>query len=179
MATLRVQAKNLENYPKLSENISTGQFSAFIDHLNYNDNREVIDKLTKVLKIVVSVGIGLIAIFSAIAVLVLFNTLRLTIYNRREEVEIMRLVGATNWYIRGPFVAESIMYSLAATVVTAVLLIPIYTRVLPQVAGFLGGPGLPISGLLSFWFLLSGLLAAALVLSVISTLLAIRKYLKI
>ena len=143
LATLRVQAKNLENYPKLSENISTGQFSAFIDHLNYNDNREVIDKLTKVLKIVVSVGIGLIAIFSAIAVLVLFNTLRLTIYNRREEVEIMRLVGATNWYIRGPFVAESIMYSLAATVVTAVLLIRFIPEFCPRLQGFWAVPDCP------------------------------------
>src|SRR3989344_4464922 len=148
LATLRIKARNLEDYPQIAENISSGAQSAFIEKLNYNDNRAVIDRLAKILSIIVSVGVGLVAIFSAIAVLVLFNTLRLTIYNRREEVEIMRLVGATNWYIRGPFVAESIMYSLAATLATAVLLVPIYTKVLPQIAGFVGGPGLSASGLL-------------------------------
>src|SRR3989344_5531410 len=178
LATLRVKAKNLEDYPVLSENISSGLNAAFIDHLNYNDNRAVIDNLTKILKIVVSLGIGLVAIFTVIAILVLFNTLRLTIYNRREEVEIMRLVGATNWYIRGPFLAEGVMYSLSAAIFTALLLMPVYTRILPKITQFIG-TDLSQNSLISYPLLMAGLVLMALILSVISTLLAIRKYLKI
>lgn len=178
LATLRVKAKNLEDYPRVAENISSGPYSAFIEKLNYNDNRAVIDRLVKILKVIVSLGLSLVAIFSAIAILVMFNTLRLTIYNRREEVEIMRLVGATNWYIRGPFLAESLMYSLSAALITGLLLVPIYTRVLPKVTEFIGS-SLPRSGGAAFILLVVSLFISALVLSVISTLLAIRKYLKI
>ena len=178
LATLRVKAKNLEDYPRVAENISNGSYSAFIEKLNYNDNRSVIDRLTKILKIVVSLGIGLVAVFSLIAVLVMFNTLRLTMYNRREEVEIMRLVGATDWYIRGPFLAEAIMYSISALVVTALLLLPVYARVLPRITGFVA-PGVASPSILAYPILLAALFATALILSIISTLLAIRKYLKV
>ena len=178
LSTLRVKAKNLEDYPKVAENVSSGAYAAFIEKLNYNDNRAVIDRLAKILKVIVSLGLGLVAIFSAIAILVMFNTLRLTIYNRREEVEIMRLVGATNWYIRGPFLAESVMYSLSATIITSLLLVPIYTRVLPKITEFIGS-SLPQSGLLAYALMVLSLFFSAMVLSVISTLLAIRKYLRI
>lgn len=178
LATLRIKARNLEDYPQIAENISSGAQSAFIEKLNYNDNRAVIDRLAKILSIIVSVGVGLVAIFSAIAVLVLFNTLRLTIYNRREEVEIMRLVGATNWYIRGPFLAEGVMYSLSAAIFTALLLMPVYTRILPKITQFIG-TDLSQNSLISYPLLMAGLVLMALILSVISTLLAIRKYLKI
>ena len=178
LATLRVKAKNLEDYPQISESISGGQFAGFIDTINYNDNRVIIDQLAQILKIVASVGFGLVAVFSSIAILVMFNTLRLTIYNRREEVEIMRLVGATNWYIRGPFLAEAIMYSLTAAIITSLLLIPVYGRVLPRIWQYIA-PGQAIEQTTTYVGLVVVLLASALVLSVISTLLAIRRYLKI
>ncbi|MBI3231817.1 MAG: ABC transporter permease [Candidatus Doudnabacteria bacterium] len=178
LATLRLKAKNLEDYPNLAEKISTGAYSAFIEKLNYNDNRAVIDRLAKILKIIISLGIGLVAIFVSIAALVMFNTIRLTIYNRREEVEIMRLVGATNWYIRGPFLAEGVLYSLAAAVITAFLLVPIYVKALPKISNFLGAD-LSQDGIFGYPVLLLGLLAIGLVLSLVSTFLAIRKYLKV
>lgn len=176
--TLRIKAKNLEDYPQLAEALSSGAQAPFFEKLNYNDNRAVIDRLTKILKAIVSIGMALVAIFSAIAILVMFNTIRLTIYNRREEVEIMRLVGATNSYIRGLFLAESCLYSLAATAITAFLLLPLYFRFLPKAAAFLGSDFAQVE-ILSFKVLLAGLFFAALLLSIISTLLAIRKYLKI
>lgn len=178
LATLRVKAKNLEDYPQISENLAGSQYAGFIDNINYNDNRAIIDQMAKILKIVASLGLGLVAIFSSIAILVLFNTLRLTIYNRREEVEIMRLVGATNWYIRGPFLAEAIMYSLTAAIITSLLLVPVYGKVLPKIWQYIA-PGQALGNFITYGALIAVLLAAALVLSVISTLLAIRRYLKI
>ncbi len=178
LATLRIKAKTLESYPEVVEKISKGGYAGFIKEINYNDNRVIIDKLTRILAMVVRVGIGLVAIFSIIAVMVMFNTLKLTIFNRKEEVEIMRLVGATNWYIRGPFLVEGFLYSLSAVFVTAVLLIPLYSKILNKIVGFIGDQS-GGAGAFNFWLLLGILLAIALVLSGISTLIGIRRYLRI
>ena len=178
LATLRLKAKKLESYPELAEKISKGGYAGFIKEINYNDNRQIIDRLTKILSLVIRVGIGLVVIFSVIAIMVMLNTLKLTIFNRREEVEIMRLVGATNWYIRGPFLAESFLYSLAATLATGVLLVFIYSKIINKIIFFMGSP-IDGTGVINFWVLLGVLFLIALVLSGISTLLGIRKHLKI
>jgi cell division transport system permease protein len=109
-STLRVKAKNLEDYPKISEKLSADNFKEYVSEINYDDNREVIQKLGQILKIIISFGSGLVIGLAGIAILVIFNTITLIINNRKEEVEIMRLVGATNWYIRGPFLSESILF---------------------------------------------------------------------
>src|SRR3989344_7161552 len=180
LATLRVKAKNLEDYPVLSENISSGLNAAFIDHLNYNDNRAVIDNLTKILKIVVSLGIGLVAIFSAIAILVMFNTLRLTIYNRREEVEIMRLVGAMNWYVRWPFMIEGMMYALFATLFVTLIVYGLLTLLSGRIEEFLslGSVGGDLTQTLFLKITLINFLAS-IVLTWIASTIAMRKYLRV
>ncbi len=124
LATLRIKAGNIEDYPAIAEEISSGKYQDSIESINYNDNRKVIEQLSKVLKIIITLGFSLVVVFSAIAVLVIFNTITLTIYNRKEEVEIMRLVGATNWYIRGPFLTESLLYALFSTLITAAVFLP-------------------------------------------------------
>ncbi len=178
LATLRIKANNLGDFPILAEKIKAGSFSGFIDKINYNDNKEIIERLTKILQFVVSFGLGLVLVFSSIAILVMFNTIRLTIFNRKEEVEIMRLVGATNWYIRTPFIVESGLYSLTATLFTAGLLAPIYSKPLSGLMNFISVSANE-SGLINFWLLVGLLFIIALVLSVVSTFLAIRKYLLI
>jgi len=132
------------------------------------------------LKFIVAVGLALMIIFSLIAILVIFNTITLTIYNRREEVEIMRLVGATNWYIRGPFLVEALMYSLVGTVITSLLLAPIFIRLLPSVSHYLN-PNVDIfaANYFRFYYLILIQLVVACILSIISSTLAIRRYLKI
>src|SRR6185369_606908 len=111
--------------------------------------------------------------------LVIFNTITLTIYNRKEEVEIMRLVGATNWYIRGPFLMESILYSVFSTIITGALFIPVYIKVLPKVITYVN-PQVNIyaNGVFNFYYLVLILFVLALFLSVASSMMAIRKYLK-
>ena len=179
-ATLNVKAYNLEDYPEISEQLSNPKYQDFIDKVNFEDNRTIIERLNKILKFIISFGIGLIAVFSLIAILVIFNTITLTIYNRKEEVEIMRLVGATNWYIRGPFLTESILYALCATVITALLFIPVFAKVLPKIALFVN-PQVTLfnQNIFNYWYLLLIILVISLILAVVSTMLAIRKYLRI
>lgn len=187
---IHVKAQTLEDYPAIAEKLQGSQYSTQIDKVNYDDNRVVIDRLSKILKYIVTGGLVLVVIFSIIAILVIYNTLTLTFYNRREEIEIMRLVGATNSYIRGPFMVETLLYGLFSTLLTAILLVPIFVSVVPAFLRYLY-PGLDLGSTLvptipvsygqvfNYWFLLIILFFASVILSTFSTYLAIRKYIKI
>jgi cell division transport system permease protein len=179
-ATFNIKAYNLDDYPAISQKLQGPDYKGFITKVNFEDNRVIIDRLSKILRYVITFGAGLLAVFSVIAILVIFNTIALTIYNRKEEVEIMRLVGATNWYIRGPFLTESFLYALGSTVLTGLLAVPVFTGVLPKIAIFVN-PQLTVfhQNLFNFWYLLALLFAVSVLLAFISTMLAIRKYLKI
>lgn len=178
-ATLQVKAYNLEDYPAIAELLASDRYTSAIEKVNFEDNRVLIDRLNSLLTFIITIGIILIGVFSAIAVLVIFNTITLTIYNRKEEVEIMRLVGATNWYIRGPFIIEALIYSILATIITSALLFPVYTGLLPKISVYLTSSGTTFTGNMTIF---AGLvliqLVIAFILSTISSLLAMRKYLR-
>ena len=178
--TLQVKAKELEQYPYIVNELNKSEYQQFIKDVNFEDNRVVIERLSRILDIVKKAGVTLAIIFAVIAILVIFNTIRLTIYNRREEVEIMRLVGATNWYIRWPFIIESMLYGVVATIVTMFLTIPVYQYIIPRMNTYLGvDPG--TQGFVHFGlpvlFLIQ--LFVALFLGILSSMIAIRRYLKI
>ncbi len=78
------------------------------------DRKAAIDKITKATHFIQEAGIVGIAVFILISMLIIFNTIRMTIFNRRDELVIMRLLGASPWYIRGPFVVETMLYGAVA-----------------------------------------------------------------
>lgn len=179
-ATLQIKAATLEDYAGIAETLKSDKYKNAIDKVNFEDNRLIIDRLNTLLKFIITFGSALMILFSAIAILVIFNTITLTIYNRREEVEIMRLVGATNWYIRGPFIVEAIVYSVLATIVTSALLIPLYFGWLPRISDYLTPGGEVFNGnMFTFTAIVLAQLAIAFILSTISSLMAIRRYLRI
>jgi cell division transport system permease protein len=179
-ATLQIKAKTLEDYPAVADLLNSDKFHSSIEKVNFEDNRTLIARLNNLLKFIITAGIILVAVFSAIAVLVIFNTITLTIYNRKEEVEIMRFVGATNWYIRGPFIVEAILYSVLATIITSALIFPVYTGLLPKISNYLTPAGDTFNGnMLLFVGLIGVQLVIAFILSIISSLMAMRKYLRV
>ena len=179
-ATLRVQAKNLSQYPQIAQKLAADKYQPYISQVNYEDNRTTIDKLSKIISAVKKTSVGIAVLFSLIAILVIFNTIRLTIYNRCEEVEIMRLVGATNWYIRWPFIIESVLYAVIATIVTIGLTAPLFKYVVPPVERFLGVGSTGINSITYFkvWQLYLIQLVTAVFLGVLSSYIAIRRYLR-
>lgn len=178
--TLQIKANSLEDYDAIDKELQSDEYKGVIDKVNFQDNRAVIERLNKILRFIIAFGSALIIIFALIAVLVIFNTITLTIYNRREEVEIMRLVGATNWYIRGPFLMEAALYSIFATIITSFLLIPIYAKLIPNINNYLNPGASDFSNnFIGFGYLVALQLIISLALSVVSTMLAMRKYLRI
>ncbi len=89
---------------------------------SYSGNRkEAIDKISKAAKFLREAGIVGIVVFMVISVLIIFNTIRMAIFNRRDELGIMRLLGATTWFIRGPFVVETVLYGVIAALISVAI----------------------------------------------------------
>jgi cell division transport system permease protein len=181
-ATLHVKTYELSDYPEVVKTLEKEEYKEFIDSVSYKNDPQtevVIARLDKISNLIITGGLGLVIIFSIIAILVIFNTITLTIYNRKEEVEIMRLVGATNWYIRGPFLTESLLYSIFSAAITAGLMVPVFTTILPRVVEFVN-PQINVynQNVFSYWYLVLMLFVLALLIAITSTMLAIRKYLK-
>lgn len=189
--TLHIRARDLKDYPAIAKEVGSDKYKAYVEKVNFEDNRKVIERLSQTLNFIVIGGVTLTLIFSIIAILVMFNTIALTIYNRREEIEIMRLVGATNWYIRGPFIVEALLYSSVATVITAIVFVPVFANVMPKILQYVDGGGalgpnaytidfgFTHFAFTNFWSLIALQLLISVVLTVISSLFAMRKHLKV
>lgn len=92
------------------------------DETSYSgDRKEAIDKIAKATSFIRKAGIFGVIIFALISVLIIFNTIQMAIFNRRDELSIMRLLGASTWYIRGPFLVESFLIGVSSAVVSVVL----------------------------------------------------------
>lgn len=177
-ASLNIKARDPRQYEAISRFLEADSFKAIVDKINFRQNQNVIEKLTAILKASRALGLGITLALSAIAILVAFNTIRLAIYTSRDEISIMRLVGASNAYIRGPFMAEGVLHGLIAAVVTMLAFWPLSRWLGPKADRFFGGPDLYdyyLSNFLVVFFLLA---VAGVVLGVISSLIATRRYLK-
>ena len=178
-ASLNIKAKMIDNYESIASFLESPRFSGYVDTVNYRQNQKVIEKLSSILNTVRKSGFIAIFVLAFIAILVTFNTIRLTIYSMREEIGVMRLVGASNWYIRGPFIVEGVLHGLIASVLTTIFFYPLIWIISPKVAVFLTGIDLIGYFNSNFWsiFLLQTLVGVFL--GIVSSLIAMRRYLKI
>jgi cell division transport system permease protein len=174
-----IKANDLEDYDTISNILKSERYGVYFDKIR--DNKIVIDRLLKIIQVLTQLGIILIVVFTTVTIMVMFNTIRLTIYNRREEVEIMRLVGATNMYIRGPFIVEGIMYGLIATIVISGLILAFLPIMATNIEHLLQLPYDLSNGFIQtlFWEILITNLVVSLVMGVIASSIAMRRYLKI
>lgn len=176
--TLNIKALDPSDFSQIAEFLKTKKYPS-VEKVNYFENQKVIDRLSSVIRGVRSVGIAIALVLGFVAVLVAFNTVRLAIYTAREEINIMKLVGATNWYVRGPFMIEGILHGSISAVLTSLLFLPLVWLISFKISLFL--PNIDLSGYFTgnfFEFFLI-LLAIGVILGVGSSLVAIRRYLKI
>jgi cell division transport system permease protein len=102
------------------------------EDLGVSYGKETTDKLLSVARFIQWAGLGLISILLVASILLIGNTIRLSIFARRREVEVMKLVGATNWFIRWPFVIEGIVCGLVGAVLSVALLWAVKVGVVDQ-----------------------------------------------
>lgn len=134
-ASFEVKVKTLDNIKAINVELKKLDTDKIISEssLDKNDaNRQgIVENIINISNGVAKVGAVVSVLFLVIALLVIFNTIRMAIFTRREEIEIMRLVGATNWFIRGPFIVEGSLYGVFGGTVALLLLLPISRAVGP------------------------------------------------
>lgn len=116
-ASLEIKMVNLSKIDNTVSVMEEDQYKPIISKISYHENGPTIKKITLYTSYVKMAGIAFSIIFIIISILIIFNTIRIAIYARRDEIEIMKLVGATSWFIRGPFIFEAMFYGIIATVV--------------------------------------------------------------
>ncbi len=125
LASLNVKANDTEQYPAIAAFLENDTISPFVEKVSYSQNATIIDRLNRILNTAEQAGYALIIFMSLVAVLITFNTVRLAIYSHKDNINIMRLVGGSNIFIRGPFLVEGIMYGILAAVLSLLLIAPI------------------------------------------------------
>ncbi len=139
-ASLAIRATKTEQYAGVAQFLEEQQAntgSALIDRVNYNENRSAIDKLNSINTALEQASVIVLAVLVVIAVMITFNTIRLAIYTSRDEISVMRLVGASNTFIRGPFMLQGVMYGFIAGVVALLILYLTLLWLGPAAAAFL------------------------------------------
>lgn len=177
-ASLNITAKDPSEYGAINDYLTSPDLAQYIDTISYAQNQDVINRLAAIVRDV-NIGGWIVTIFLAlIAGLVMFNTIRLAIYSNREEIGVMRVVGASNSLVRGPFVVEGMLWGLIAAAVSLVVFAPVLYFVSPYLNEFI--PGLDIFRYfythiiqLFFYEFLFGVVVGGL-----SSFWAVRRYLK-
>ncbi len=183
-ASLSVVAKDTSQYESIANQLATGSgllgdAAGAVDKINYYQLKDSIDKLNNIIGWTNTVGFWLSILFILMSCMIVYNTIRLAIFVYRDEIAVMKLVGASNMFIRGPFVVESVLYALIATAITLALFYPGTIWVTKKTVIFFEGMNINQYFVDHFFELGGMLLLAGIVLTVISSLLAVRKYLKI
>lgn len=181
-ANLAIQANQTSQYEQIAQFLDEQRAlelpsAPVIDEVNYNRNKESIDKLSAIIGAVERAGFIVMLVLLIASVLITFNTIRLAIYTSREEIAIMRLVGASNMYIRGPFMLQGVMYGLIAGILSMLIFYPILLWLGPATEVFFEFNLLTYytENIAYIFFVLVGI---GIVLGLVSSTLAVARYLR-
>ncbi len=182
-ANLAIQARETSQYESIARFLEekrelASQQTPVIDEINYARNKESIDTLTKIIAAVEQASLIIMLVLVIAAVLITFNTIRLAIYTAREEISIMRLVGASNMFIRGPFMLQGIMYGLVAGVFSLLIFYPIMVWLGPFTETFFEFNVFTYF-VSNFSYIFGVLIGVGVILGLISSVLAIARYLRV
>jgi len=183
--TIRVNIKDINNTSQLQHFVDTN--SLYKQHADPNrkpsfsgERRTAIQNIGLAIQFAERAGLIASAIFITISSLTIFNTIRMAIFNRKEEIQMMKLIGADRSFIRGPFVVEAVVYGFIA----AILATGIGIGTLYAIKDKLDSYQIAIDGVVNFVtdyiaFVLLGMILAGALVGIVSSMLATRKYLKI
>lgn len=182
-AILNIRAKDPSEYESIAQYLNKekedNQQSGLITKVNYAQHKTIITKLNSTIKAVEKFSFAILLVLIGIAIVITFNTIRIAIYSSRDEIAIMRLIGASNMFVRGPFVVEGVLCGMIAAIAATLLFYPVTVWIQGATVEFYGGIDLfayYISNLPQIFFVL---LISGVLLGSVSSILAVRKYLRI
>lgn len=179
-ATIVVKTADPADYATVIDALSIPEYETVVESKTFSDTQGAIQKIDLITKNVEHFSVALTAFFGIIAFLIIFNTIRVAIYTQRIEISIKKLVGATNWFVRGPYIFESIFFSLISILI-AISIVYASTGMLDPYLGVVLGDSAFLTNYYSSHILsLAGIqFAIVFFLTFISSMLAMRRYLKV
>jgi len=178
LASLNIKAKDLSQYEVIASYLESDSLSDMVEDVTYAQNELVIrrlESLTNSLNIIVFI---LTLFLAFLAVMVTFNTISLAIFSNKEQISIMRVVGAENKFIRGPYIVEGIIYGFIAAVISFIVFIPVVNAISPGLTRFISTFSISEYFLSHLILLFIYQLLIGVVLGILSSVIAIRKYLR-
>ncbi|MBI4084994.1 MAG: ABC transporter permease [Candidatus Liptonbacteria bacterium] len=177
-ASLNIKAQNPNQYAAIADYFKSPDLGRFVDSVSYTKNQVAIDRLSAIVQNASRGGIALSFVIALVAGLVVFNTIRLAIYSNRDEIGIMRAVGASNGLVRGPFVVEGIVGGVVAAILSVIISAPMVYSATPYLNSFI--PELDVFKYFTshIFQLTMYQILFAVVIGALSSFIAVRRYLK-
>ena len=177
--SLNIKAQKASQFEAIVSFIEGSGSAAIIGKINFKENEKVIQKLQSITSSIENIGLFFTIALSLVAVLITFNTIRLVIYTYRDEISVMKLVGASDWFIRGPFIFTGFIYGALSALVTYLAFFFVIWLISEK-----AGAVFPGTDIFAYWAgnfvgLLGLLLVFGVGLGVFSSFVAIGRYLKV
>ena len=182
-ASLSIKATNPTQYQGIVNFISSdtdlqSAGTSIIDHINYYENKDVIDRLTAAIHATERAGLIIVIIFAIASTIIAIATVRLAIYSSRDEIAVMRLVGASNAYVRGPFLVAGVIAGVLSSLLALLLFAPVTWYLGTNYSAWLAGFNVFAYYTSHFLLLVLALVGAGVLLGGFASYLAVRRYLK-
>jgi len=178
--TMIVKTRDPKDYGKVITALTIPEYESIVEAKTFGDTEKAINRIHTITTQVEKFALALSILFAIIAFLIIFNTVRVAIYTQRIEISIKKLVGATNWFVRGPYLIESFVFSIVSLAITYVLVVVLLNIMDPYIT-IVFGREMILRDYYSanLLFLLLVQFASVLFLNIFSSLLAMRKHLKV
>ena len=177
--TLIIKTRDPKDYSKIIKALSVPEYENIIEAKTFGDTQTAIDRIHVITTNVQKFTYFLTILFAVIAFIIIFNTIRVAIYTQRTEIGIKRLVGATSWFIRGPYMVESLLFSIISVGLSYVL-VDFFLKFLDPYISVIFEKNNLLSNYLSqnLLFILSIEFGVVFLLTIVSSGLAMRRYLR-
>jgi len=179
LASLNIKAPEMSLYERVTEFLSGDEFSNLIEKIDYQKRKPIIERVFAITTFVDKVGMIVSGVLISVSVLLAFNTIKLTIFSQREEISIMKLVGASNWFVRGPFLVQGAICGLLAFLLSFLIVWTTFYFLNSKISIFF--PSFTIFHFFqaNFQNIILIQLISALFLGIVPSFIAIRRYLEV
>lgn len=178
--SLIIKAKDMDDYDELIANLNKID-NDIVESRNFDDYKAMLNKINGITDRASETGFFISALFVLITILVVYNAVRVAIYTHRREIGIMKLVGASTWFIRAPYLVSAIIYALLGVIAVIIFIYPFFSLIQPYVSDFFTGFDVNLLAYYNsnFFLIFSLEFLAAAVVNVLASLVAVGKYSKV
>lgn len=180
-ASLGVKVYKVEDFDTVALVLEGKDYKPLLHNVSYKNNEKIIKRLYIATNFLRRAGWVIASLFTVTSLIIIFNTVRMAIYARKEEIEVMQLVGATKWFIKGPFIVEGMIIGLLSAALSSSVIIPAIRYAAPKIDSYLGTG---LSGSITMYVnenlssVIFAQLGIGILIGTLSSYFAIRKYLK-